>query len=144
MARDEDLAFITSAQAATSTGDIGDEIDTEGGFYAIVRMFLGTWTGSSAIVDIEVFCSIDGGSNDFHIGQFPKLDESDSDLEIARLVYIPVPESDQTVTKVKLSVRVAGGTVTLAPINAAYLEPLVSLGIPAVDLDLGIGVEELV
>ena len=72
------------------------------------------------------------------------LDEDDSDVEIARVVYIPVPASGQTVTKVKISTRVAGGTVTTAPILQAYLEPLVSLGIPAVDKDLGVGVEELV
>ena len=144
MARDENLAFVTSSTEAKNTGDIGDEIDTEGGFWAVIRLLLGTWTGTSAIVDIQVLCSIDGGSTDFHIGQFPVLDEDDSDVEIARVVYIPVPASGQTVTKVKISTRVAGGTVTTAPILQAYLEPLVSLGIPAVDKDLGVGVEELV
>ena len=59
MARDENLAFVTSSTEAKNTGDIGDEIDTEGGFWAVIRLLLGTWTGTSAIVDIQVLCSID-------------------------------------------------------------------------------------
>ncbi len=144
MARDVNLAFITGATAMAGTGVKGSVIDTEGGFMAQVRAQLGTCTGTTAVVSVAVQASVDGGSNYYHVGQFPILDESDDDIEIARLVYIPKPESDQTVTKVRLNTVVSSGTTPVVPCNAAWLEPLVSLGIPGVDAELTIGVEKLV
>ncbi|KKL14835.1 hypothetical protein LCGC14_2511700, partial [marine sediment metagenome] len=119
-------------------------IDTEGGFWGMVRMWLGTCTGSSVLVEVKVEASIDGGSNYYHIGQFPILDEDDDDIEIARPVYIPKPASGQTVTKVRLNTVSSAGTTPVVPVNAAYLEPLVSLGIPGVDAELTVGVEKLI
>ncbi len=144
MARDVNLAFITGATAMAGTGAKGSVIDTEGGFWGMVRMWLGTCTGSSVLVEVKVEASIDGGSNYYHIGQFPILDEDDDDIEIARPVYIPKPASGQTVTKVRLNTVSSAGTTPVVPVNAAYLEPLVSLGIPGVDAELTVGVEKLI
>ncbi|KKK90013.1 hypothetical protein LCGC14_2727330 [marine sediment metagenome] len=149
MARDVNLRLIptTAGGAAVDlegVADNGSEIDTEGGFFAIVRLWLGTVTGSTVVCDVEILCSIDGGSTDFHIGQFPTIDEADDDIELARVVYIPKPASGQTVTKVKLHTRTSSGTTPVVPCNAAYIEPLVSLGIPGVDAELTVGVEKLI
>ena len=144
MARDVNLAFITGATAMAGTGAKGSVIDTEGGFWGVVRMWLGTCTGTSVLVEVKVEASIDGGSNYYHIGQFPILDEDDDDIEIARPVYIPKPASGQTATKVRLNTVSSAGTTPVVPVNAAYLEPLVSLGIPGVDAELTVGVEKLI
>ncbi len=145
MVRDVNLTFISGATAMAGTGVKGSVIDCEGGFYALVRMFIGTCTGTTAVVSVAVQASIDGGSNYFHIGQFPILDESDDDIEIARPVYIPKPTlSSSIVTKVRLNTVVSSGTSPVVPCNSAHLEPLVSLAAPAVDSELGNGVEELV
>lgn len=144
MARDVNLALITGATAMAGTGAKGSVIDTEGGFWAMVRMLLGTCTGTTVVVSVAVEVSIDGGSNYFHIGQFPILDEGDDDIEIARAVYIPRPDSSNTVTKVRLNTVISSGTSPVVPVNTAYLEPLVSLGIPGVDAELTIGVENLI
>lgn len=144
MARDVNLQFVTASTDFAGTGDKGSEKDCEGGFYAMVRLFLGTITGTTVVCDIQVLCSIDGGTTDFHIGQFPTIDEADDDIEIARLVYVPKPDSSNTVTKVKLNTRVSSGTSPVVPVLLAFLEPLVSLAIPGVDEQLTIGVEKLI
>lgn len=142
--RDEDLALITSSTAMQGVADKGSEKDTEGGFYAIIRMLLGTCTGTSVLVEVEVLCSIDGGTNDFNIGQFPVIDHDDDDLEIARVVYIPRPASGQSVTKVKLHTVSSGGSTPVVPCLRADIEPLVSLGVPAVDEGLSKGLAALI
>ncbi len=143
MVRDVNLAFITGATALAGTGVKGSVIDTEGGFWATVRMLLGTCTGTPE-VSVAVQVSTDGGSNYYHVGQFPILNEDDDDIEIARAVYIPRSDSDQTVTKVRLNTVVSSGGTPVVPCNFAFLEPLVSIATPAIDAQQGVGVEELV
>jgi len=144
VARDTNLELVASSTDFAGTGDKGTEKDTEGGFWAMIRLFLGTITGTTVVNDIQVLCSIDGGTTDFHIGQFPTIDEADDDIEIARAVYIPKPDSSNTVTKVKLNTRVSSGTSPVVPVLRAFIEPLVSLGIPGVDEQLTVGVEKLI
>ena len=145
MVRDVNLALITAATRMDGVGAKGNVVDTEGGFFAIVRMFLGTCAGTTVVCDVQIEASIDGGSNYYHIGQFPKLDEGDDDVEIARVVYVPKPTlASSTVTKVRLYTRTSSGSGANIPCNDAFVEPLVSLAAPAVDMDLGVGVEELV
>ena len=144
MARDTNLELVATSTDFAGTGDKGVEKDTEGGFWAMIRLFLGTITGSIVVNDIQVLCSIDGGATDFHIGQFPTIDEADDDIEIARVVYIPKPASGQSFTKVKLNTRVSSGTAPVVPVLRAFIEPLVSLGIPGVDEQLTVGVELLI
>ena len=144
MPRDVNLALIIASTDMAGTGDKGSEKDTEGGFWAMVRMFMGTITGTTVVCDVQILCSIDGGTTDFHIGQFPKIDEADDSIEIARVVYIPQPASGQTVTKVKLNTRTSSGTSPVVPCLLAYIEPLVSLGVPAVDEGLDSGVAKLI
>ncbi|KKM96119.1 hypothetical protein LCGC14_1181390 [marine sediment metagenome] len=144
MARDLNLELVATSTDFAGTGDKGVEKDTEGGFWAMIRLFLGTVTGTTVVCDIQVLCSIDGGSTDFHIGQFPTIDEADDDIEIARVVYIPKPDSSNTVTKVKLNTRTSSGSTPVVPVLRAFIEPLVSLGIPGVDEQLTVGVEKLI
>lgn len=144
MVRDVNLALIIAATAMQGTGDKGSVVDTEGGFWATVRMLLGTCTGTTVVCDVHILCSTDGGSNYYHIGQFPKIDESDSDVELARPIYIPRPASGQTVTKVKLATRTSSGTTPVVPCENAFVEPLTSLGAPAVDESLDSGVAKLI
>lgn len=144
MARDVNLQLISGATAMAGTGAKGSVVDSEGGFYALVSMLLGTCTGTTVVVSVAVQASIDGGSTYQHIGQFPILDESDDDIEISRVVWVPKPASGQTVTKVRLNTVVSSGSSPVVPVNQAFLEPLVSLGGPGIDLELTQGVEKLV
>ena len=144
MARDVNLQLISGATAMAGTGAKGSVVDAEGGFYALVSMLLGTCTGTTVAVSVAIEASIDGGSNYFHIGQFPILDESDDDIEISRVVWIPKPNSSNTTTKVRLNTVVSSGTTPVVPVNQAFLEPLVSLAGPGIDLELTQGVEKLV
>ncbi len=146
MVRDVNLALITGATAMQGVAAKGSVVDTEGGFYANVRMFLGTCSGTSALVAVKIEASIDGGSNYFHIGEFPVFDEDDDDVEIARPVYIPKPTISSTniVTKVRLYTVSSAGSSPVVPCNDAFIEPLISLGAPAGDIEAGVGVEELI
>jgi hypothetical protein len=144
MARDVNLQFISGATAMAGTGVKGSVIDTEGGFYALVSMLLGTCTGTP-VVDVAIQASIDGGSNWFHIGQFPSLDENDDDIEISRVVFVPKPTLSSTVTttKVRLNTVASSGGSPVVPVNQAFLEPLVSLAAPGIDNELSQGVAQL-
>ena len=144
MARDVNLQLISGATAMAGTGVKGSVVDTEGGFYALVSMLLGTCTGTTVVVSVAVQASIDGGSNYFHVGQFPILDEDDDDIEISRVVYIPKPDSSNTVTKVRLNTVVSSGATPVVPVNQAFLEPLVSLATPGIDEQLTQGVAKLI
>lgn len=138
MARDVDLKLADDGTPIDSTTALA-AINTEGGFPAMVRAFLGTVTDADETMNLTVEASIDGGSNYFHIGEFPGFVAGDDDIEIARLVYVPRPASGQTVTKVRLKARAVAGTTPSFPITA-YLEPLVSLAPPAVDEALAEGI----
>lgn len=142
-ARDLNLAFVTTPTEFATTGDKGAVVQCEGGFRADVRLFFGTCTGSAALVSIQILASDDEGSNYYHIGQFPILTDHNSDLEIARPVNIPKPATAGKMVRVKLNVLIADGTVTLMPVNFAFLEPLVDVALPAGDLDRGEGTVEL-
>ena len=144
MVRDVNLQLISGATAMAGTGAKGSVVDTEGGFFAIVSALLGTCTGTTVVVSVAVQASIDGGSNYFHIGQFPILDEDDDDIEISRAVWVPKPNSSNTTTKVRLNTVVSTGSSPVVPFNQAFLEPLVSLAGPGIDLELTQGVEKLV
>jgi len=144
MARDVNLQLISGATAMAGTGAKGSVVDTEGGFYALVSALLGTCTGTTVVVSVAIQASIDGGSTYQHIGQFPILDESDDDIEISRPVWVPKPNSSNTTTKVRLNTVISSGSSPVVPFNQAFLEPLVSLAGPGIDLELTQGVEKLV
>lgn len=141
MARDVNLKLADSGTPITTTTALAAK-DTEGGFWAVVRLFIGTITDANETMNLTVEASIDGGSNYFHIGEFPQIVATDDNLEIARPVYVPQPASGQTVTKVRLKARDVAGTTPSFP-TTAFLEPLVSLGAPAVDEELAVGVASL-
>ena len=143
MVRDVNLQLISGATAMAGTGVKGSVVDTEGGFFALVSMLLGTCTGTPE-VSVAIQASIDGGSNYFHIGQFPILDEDDDDIEISRVVWVPKPTlASSLVTKVRLNTVISSGGSPVVPVNQAFLEPLVSLAGPGIDLELTQGVEKL-
>jgi len=145
VARDVNLTFISGDTAMAGTGVKGSVVDCEGGFWAVIRMFLGTCSGTTVICDVQIQASIDGGSNYFHIGQFPKLDESDSNIEVARPVYIPKPTlASSIVTKVRLNTRTSSGSSAVVGCDSAHLEPFVSLAAPVIDVEQAIGVAKLV
>lgn len=140
MARDVNL-ILDSGSTITANGQT-TAIDTEGGFYAIVRELFGAITGTSPTLDTDLEVSIDGGSNYFKVASIPQLVGTDDDIEIARVAYIPRPASGQTVTKVRLSDVVSGTSPSFARTNS-YLEPLVSLAVPAIDEGLSQGLAAL-
>lgn len=137
--RDVNLVLREAADPLVATG-AGDAVDTEGGFRADVRCFGGTLS-SAQTHDLVVQASVDGGSNYYSIGAFPQIDNADDDIVIARSVTIPKPNSSNTVTKVRIYDTVTG--TPSWPVDI-FLEPLLSLAIPANDNDLTEGLAKLV
>jgi hypothetical protein len=145
LAKDVNLAILT-APAAITTGIVGVMVNTEGGFYAIVRVVVGAIiTTTSALLDIEV--SIDNGSTYKKVGSFPVLASAQTLLgNVARVCYIPKVSAAMLLTatpwtKVRLYATVV--TTGSCTINRVDVEPLVSLAAPAVDSDSGTGLEKL-
>lgn len=143
MPRDVDLQLVdddTITNEGTSTA-----IDTEGGFRADIRLFLGTLAATADTIRIKVQASRDGGSNYFDICEFPLIDGADDDLEIARSCYIPQPDPGVLVTKVRLNYYDLSENATESfQIESAWIEPLLSLAPPAVDEELNSGLALLI
>lgn len=136
MARDASLQLEEKATPITTSGN-GTAINTEGGFYANIRIFGGTITDADETFDIHVDASVDG-TNYYPICTFPQIVAADDGIEIARPCYIPRPDAGVQYTKVRRR-HVAAGTT---PSNALdmFIEPLESLAPPANDEVLGVGV----
>ena len=140
--KDVNLQLADAATPITATGS-GTAIDTEGGFYGIVRFECGDpITDANETFDFTVMASIDGGSNYFQIGAIRQIVDGDEDMAKSIPVYVPrFPPATQTVTKVRLEYVVAGTTPSL-PLNC-WLEPMLSLAVPAIDETLKNGLAEL-
>lgn len=141
MAKDVNLAILTAATAYAATGAVGAAKDTEGGFYAFVRLVAGAMTGTTPTCDLDIQVRVDG-TNWRGIGKFPQLVGTDDNIEIARVVYIPKPTAPQTVSTVRLYATIAGTTPSFT-FNRVDIEPMVSLGAPAVDEGLSVGIAKL-
>ncbi len=141
MARDVNLV-LDSGQTLAATANT-TAIDTEGGLFALFRLFGGTFGGTTPTLDIDLEVSTDGGSNYYKVGSMPQLDDGDDDIEIARVAYIPKLGSSQTVTKVRLAYTVTGTSPSFV-IDKIFLEPLSGAVPPAVDENLGVGLSKLV
>lgn len=132
MARDTNLLLVDDDDI-TATGNSATVKDTEGGFLAWASLLLGAISGTSITWDVYVQASPDGGSTYYMIGKFQQIDEDDDDLELRVPVYVPRPESGQTVTKVRVKYTLVG-TSTMT-VTSVFLEPMVSLAVPAGDDD---------
>lgn len=141
MVQDTNLVLETGQ---TVTADVnGTAKDTEGGFYSMVRLFGGVFGNATDTLVVVVEASIDGGSNYYSIGEFPLLDGADDSLEIARVVYVPRPNSSNTVTKVRVRYDITNNDSASFVISKIFLEPLVSIAPPALDEELSIGLAKL-
>lgn len=140
--RDVNLQLADAATPITATGS-ATAVDTEGGFYGIVKFECGDpITDANETFDFLVEASINGGSNYFQIGALRQIVDGDELLVKSIVVYVPrFPPLTQTVTKVRLSYTVAGTTPSL--LLNCWLEPLLSLGVPAIDEKLANGLAEL-
>lgn len=136
MPKDVDLKLVDAAAPIVDTTALA-AIDVEGGWYGVVRLNIGTITDADETFNITVECSVDGGSNYFHIGEFPTIVAADDNIEIARPVFIPRRAAGDV--KVRLKARAVAGTTPSLPCTA-FLEPLLSLAAPAVDQSLISGV----
>ncbi len=140
--RDVNLQLADSATpieaAAAQTA-----VDTEGGFYAIVRLEGGALPDGDETFDLQVEASIDGGGNYYAIAIFRQLINTDDNIIMSRPCYVPrFPPATQTVTKVRLNCTAIAGATPSNPMNA-WLEPMLSLGVPAIDEVLKNGLAEL-
>ena len=134
MAREANLKLVEDG-SITATGNSATVKDTEGGFLAWVSMLLGaTISGSSITWDIYVQASPDGGSTYYQIGKFQQIDEEDDSKFLRIPVYVPRPESGQTVTTCRVKYTLAGGASTMV-VTSVFLAPMVSLAVPAGDDD---------
>lgn len=137
--RDVDLMLLdpdTGVTALSASAVIGAAVDTEGGFFALVRIKFGTIeAGTSPTLDITIEASLDDETTWFHIGAFPQLDNLDDDIEIARPVWIPLADVKATTPVYHVAVRIYGTITGTADydISWAYIEPLLALACPAGD-----------
>jgi hypothetical protein len=142
MARDVDL-ILDNGQTLTATAQT-TAIDVEGGMFVMFRLFGGTFGNATDTLDADLEVSVNGGSNYYKVGSLPQLDGADDDIEIARVAYIPVPDSGQTVTKVRLNYTIGNNDSPSFVISKVFLEPLISISPPALDEELSIGLVKLV
>lgn len=152
--RDVNLMLLdpdTGVTALAASAVIGAAVDTEGGFWALVRIKMGTIeAGTNPTLDITVEASMDDEVTWKHIGAFPQLDNLDDDVEIARPVWIPCADVHHATAPYEhVAVRIYGTISGTADydITWAYIEPLLALACPAGDLGatsaLGKGIEAL-
>ncbi|MGE0371895.1 MAG: hypothetical protein AB7Q01_08410 [Gammaproteobacteria bacterium] len=107
---------ITTTAATTA-------INVEGGVDADVVLVFGAITGTNPTLSVVVQASIDGGSNYFHIGQFPAFAAADASTPFARKVRIPnVTSATNRLAKVRLSNTIGGTDTPTFPL-LAYLRP---------------------
>ena len=141
MAKDTNLQLADDGTPLGASGST-TAIECEGGFFAVVRCYGGTITDANETFDLVVEASVDDEATFGSIGAFPQVDDHD-DLEIARVVYVPPPilATPVNVTHVRIT-WVAGGTTPSWPVNI-FLEPLVSLAAPEIDVDQLKGLCEL-
>jgi len=130
-----DTALILDSGETVIANGSTTAIDTVGGFLAWVALRMGTITGAGTTLDVRVQATPDGGSNYYLLGKFQQLGPTDDDKFLRIPVYIPRPESGQTVTSVRLNFVVAGGAPSYA-IDRCDLEPMVSLAVNALDEEL--------
>ena len=142
MPRDEDLVLAAKAVPLGASGS-STAIECEGGFYAVVRFMGGTITDADETFDVDIEASVDDEGTYGKIGSLPQVVGTDDDINIARVVYIPRPilSTPVEVTHVRLT-WAAGGTTPSWPVDV-WIEPLVSLAVPAVDEGLLQGLCEL-
>ncbi len=140
--RDVNLQLADAATPITATGQ-ATAVDTEGGFYAVVRFECGDpITDANETFDFLVMASINGGGNYYQIGAIRQIVDGDEDLVKSIPVYVPrFPPATQTATKVRLEYVVAGTTPSL--LLNCWLEPMLSLAVPAIDEGLNNGLAEL-
>jgi hypothetical protein len=118
-------------------------IECEGGFYAIIRCKGKTITDADETFDLVIEASVDDEGTFGGITAFPQIVATDDDIEIARVCYIPRPvlATPVEVTHVRVT-WVAAGTTPSWPVDI-WIEPLLSLGVPAIDEGLLKGLCEL-
>lgn len=151
MPKDVNLRFSAAAVPITANGD-SSVLNTEGGYFGLVSL-------EDAVLPVDadetlatiVNVSIDGGSNYFEVGRMKTITNAAMVADIttnkkpsykqSRVFYFPRPASGQTLTKVKLSYTAAGTTPSF-PLDA-FLEPMVSLSVPAIDEAMANGLARL-
>jgi len=137
MIRDINLMFLSAdvgVTAMAASAVIGNVVECEGGFYANARVKMGTIeAGTTPTLDITVEVSLDDGTTWYFIGKFPQMVNTEDNIEIARPVWVPRPNSPTYDTvKVRLYGTISG--TADYDIKWAFLEPLLDLGGPAGDL----------
>lgn len=137
MAKDT-LLVLDSADTVVADGNT-TPIDCEGGFFALVRLYMGAMSGGSTTFDCRVQVSTDNGSNYYMMGKFQTLGPTNDNLETAVPVYVPPAETAGQNVKVRLNYDVGGGAPSYVVTNA-FLEPMTSLAPPAGDLLGSLGV----
>lgn len=141
MAKDEDLKLADDGTPLTTSSST-TAIECEGGFFAVVRCYGGTLTDADETFDLTVEASVDDEATFGSIGAFPQIVGTDDDIEIARVVYVP-PPTIGTATRTHVRITwVGGGTTPSWPVTI-FLEPLLSLAAPEIDLDQIKGLAEL-
>ena len=121
---DEDRSFSANVDATA--------IDVEGGMLAWVSMLLGTLSGAGAKMDAYVQASMDEGSNYYMIGKFQQILDTHDNKFLRVPVYVPRPTTAGTKVKVRMHYVETTASAVFA-ITDVFLEPMVSIAVPAID-----------
>lgn len=112
-----DLNLQLKASGPITATENGNDVNTEGGGFAEFRAFYGTITGTNPTCDLEIHASTDGGTVYRKIGVMPQVVGDDDDKQVAIMVYVPKPDSGQTVTKLRYRAVIGGSNTPTFPFS---------------------------
>lgn len=139
MAADVNL-ILDSGQ--TITGDTnGTPVTCEGGWLGWAKLKLGAMTGGTSLA-VRIQFSIDEGANYYMAGKFQLLGGNDDNKYLAIPVYIPQPDTAGELVRVRVNYDDTGAGTWV--ITKCWLEPMLSLAVPALDEELQEGAAALV
>ena len=136
MAIDASLV-LDSGQIVVADGNT-DYIEVEGGQLCWVHMQWGAMSGASTTMDARVMVSPDEGTTYYMKAKFQQVGPSDDSKDDRVPVYIPQPATKGTKIRVRINYDVTGTSPSYA-VSWCHLEPMTSLGVPAIDEQLATG-----
>lgn len=137
-----DVALVLDPGQTVVADSNTDYIECEGGYFALVTLLGGVFTGASTTLDARVMFSVDVGANYYMAGKFQQLGPTDDSCEMRIPVYIPRPTVKTNPVRVRMNYD-AGGVAPSYAITRVQLEPMLSLAPPSLDEDLSIGLRTL-
>ena len=127
-----DANLILDSGRTVTVDETESAISVEGGFFAIAHLLTGAMSGASTTLDAYIQVSDDEGSNYYMAAKFQQLGPSDDSKYLKCVCYIRRPDTAGELTRVRVRYEVAGSAPSYV-ITRCWLEPMLTLGVPAQD-----------